>query len=194
MFQHLFQRGWIWKRKFCSFIVSQHWKITLHRGAVQGYRDVFEESFCILQSRRKKVRKKSLNEPYSMRQNGGKRIPETRPWFSLWFLSIHLQLSLDSSLFWRSHFSLKSSKEIVGSVKGRDKESGDRSCASATTAILACEAWQFCCCAQTSKGERGRWKCEEIGTEATRRLLFSCGFAARSRELLQLRHSVLRPT
>ena len=107
-----------------------------------------------------------------MRQNGGKRIPETRPSFSLWFLSIHLQLSLDSSLFWRSQFSLKSSKEIVGSVKGRDKESADRPCASATTAILACEAWQFCWGAQTSKGARGRWKCEEIVAGATRRLLF----------------------
>ena len=88
------------------------------------------------------------------------------------FPSIHLQLSLDQSLFWRSQFSLKSSKKIVGGVKGTDKESGDRPCASATTAILACEAWQFWWGAQTSKGARGRWKCEEIGAGATRRLLY----------------------
>ena len=60
----------------------------------------------------------------------------------------------------------------MGGVKGTDKESGDRPYASATTAILACEAWEFWWGAQTSKGARGRWECEEIVAGATRRLLF----------------------
>ena len=83
----------------------------------------------------------------------------------------------------------------MGSVKGRDKESADRSCASATTAILACEACQFCWGAQTSKGAReGGESARRLGREQREGYYFSRRFAARSHGLLQLRHSVLRPT